>query len=748
MTDLFLSVLGISMSVSALVLLLLLLSPFLHKRYAAKWKFLIWCILALRLLIPVGGVGGESAADMLRQWKSHILPAAESGEEMAEAVRTIPARVVVEVPSRMTTPLRAEAKRTITALDILAFVWAAGSVVYILINIMSYLYFRRRVMRNGTVIKDAALLQQLLRCKRELGIRPTVPVMKFSGASSPMLIGFLKPVLILPEESYSREELFFILKHELVHFRRKDTWMKLLLMLSCGVHWFNPVIWLMQKEAAVDMELACDERVVQGADFAERKAYTETLLATLHRGCSKSTILSTGFYGGKRIMKKRFRDILSKTGKKSGRYVFSCAVILTVSAGTLAGCSIVKDKTESAVLGEENAESPEDNTLGANGEDLSAGGQFAQLAGSWMIDFDRTDPALWGTGISYGDAMEISETGAFSYYIGVGLGGTGQCEENQGTITVEIDPYEENSSEREILTLQYVSDGETEYVLMDWHGEEVFWKRGTISDAGTAGEDSADARVPGETITLQIMKEGMPEEKQARLVVENGYILYLPEGEWQKYEADAWQATANESVRIQVARFEKGYPIERIMADDGYVPDDTGMEKEEQGVRHHVRLYEAETDEWCVFYSYPSEAEEGWGSELPVIADTFAVIRPGENITETGAVSTQILGYISAFDGSTVTIDRQDWVTPESPDWRPEYNADAGFEIVDLEGEDVTYSIRDDCTYHILENHQGESVELSREEFERYLRETEFPIFWSFDLENGEVKSFAEWYLP
>ena len=81
-------------------------------------------------------------------------------------------------------------------------------------------------------------------------------------------------------------------------------------------------------------------------------------------------------------------------------------------------------------------------------------------------------------------------------------------------------------------------------------------------------------------------------------------------------------------------------------------------------------------------------------------------------------------------------------------DWKPEYDADAGFEIVDLEGEDVIYRIRDDCTYHVLEDHQGECVELSREEFVQYWRETEFPIFWAVELEDGEVKNFAEWYLP
>ncbi len=598
------------------------------------------------------------------------------------------------------------------------------------------------------MIKDAAILQQLLRCKYELHIKRTILVMEFYEAPSPMLVGFLKPVLILPEVYYDRVELSFILRHELVHYRRKDTWCKLLFMLAAAVHWFNPLVWIMQREAAVDMELACDEKVVQGADFETRKAYTETLLSTLHKGCDRSVLLSTGFYGGKKIMKKRFQNILSETGKRNGLYILACTAILAISAGTLMGCSLVKNKEESIA---EGAGISDGQSTGTAGE-LSGGDLFAQMAGSWIIDFDRTDSSLWGTGISYGDGMEIAETGAFSYYIGIGVGGTGQCVKAGGAVTVEIDPYEEVSAEKEILSLAYGSENGVEYILMDWHDEEVYWKRGELPAAengGTlAGNDSADVQTAQETITLTIMKEGIPEEKTARLVVENGYILYLPDGEWEKVEADMWCAAANANVLIWVAGFESGYPIEQILTDDGYTPDETGMVREEGGIRYHVRLYEAETGVWCVSYSYPVEAEEGWGRELPVIADTFAVLLPGEHITETGALSAQVLGYISAFDDGTVTIDRQDWVTPESPDWKPEYDADAGFEIVDLEGEDVTCRIRENCTYHVLENHQGESVELSREEFVRYWQETNFPIFWSFELEDGEVKSIAEWYLP
>lgn len=107
------------------------------------------------------------------------------------------------------------------------------------------------------------------------------------------------------------------------------------------------------------------------------------------------------------------------------------------------------------------------------------------MSGKWQIDFDKTEAALWGSDSSQGNSMEILETGAFSYYIGVG--GAGQCEEEDGVITVKVEPYEAHSSEQEILTLKYESADGTEIILMDWHDEDVYWVRDAQTDSVEKG---------------------------------------------------------------------------------------------------------------------------------------------------------------------------------------------------------------------------------------------------------------------
>ena len=277
MTNMFLSFLEISVPISLIIAVLLLLTPVLNKRYAAKWKYWIWIVLVMRLLIPLGVNAGQPAAD---------------GQPQVEMLTS------------------SESEKTggnISMLDITALVWMLGSLLLISVHLVSYFHYKHQILKNGKMIKDNDVLRLLLKLKHELHINCTVSVIEYPEAASPLLIGFCNHILVLPKEHYNSEELFFILKHKLIHLKRGDIYFKLLFAVANAVHWYNPLVWIMQKEAAIDMELSCDERVTQGADYAVRKAYTETLLSALHKQSARKSVLSTGFYGGKQIMKKRLK---------------------------------------------------------------------------------------------------------------------------------------------------------------------------------------------------------------------------------------------------------------------------------------------------------------------------------------------------------------------------------------------------------------------------------------------------------
>lgn len=518
--SIFLSVLEISMSVGLTVIILILLSPLLYKRYAVKWKYLIWIFLALRLLIPFRGITGQSVLDMLLQ--GNIQTASESDQNNGGAPTDetlVPRRIIVEIPTQMTTPIMAQSGNNsidLTMLDVMVFVWISGSLIFISVHFASYFHCKRQLVKKGEIVEDVHILSQVFKLKRELHIRGTVRVIEYYEGESPMIIGFLKPVLILPKEQYSAEELYFILKHELVHLKRRDVYLKLLFVTANAVHWFNPLIWIMQKEAVIDMELSCDERVTQGADYAMRKAYTETLLSMLHRQYDRRTTLSTQFYEGSKIMKKRFKNILTKKAKKNGIPILICAVILSIGFGTLVGCSNLKENTKKENMAREDTES-------------------------------------------------ISE----------------QPEEE--AVQTEPSPVDHSSIENDTLE---------------------------------------------NTTVLIFSKEGEQEEKQAVLATGNGYSVYLPEGEWYQSDSDTWTAAVNEQVRFWVTCYQNESidSVDQTLEDDSYVTEENYHKwKQEGDLLYHVELKEFENNVWGIFYSYPSDAEEGFGRELPVIVNTFAL---------------------------------------------------------------------------------------------------------------------------
>lgn len=354
----FLSVLSTSLATSVIIILLMILSPFINRRYAVKWKYWVWIVLALRLIVPFHLTDVQNMIDNLSQRLTVEALQSERGavQTPQNNVTVRPnQRILLELPSGMTEPLAQtdRAANRVTKLIILECIWIAGSMIFLGIHLGTYMMYKRQVLHGGIPRKDKAAMELLHRLSVELQLKKRISIIEYSKAASPMVLGFVRPVLVLPAEEYSDEELFFILKHELIHYKRHDVWCKLLFVQANAIHWFNPFIWLMQREAVVDMELSCDERVMLDAGYTTRKAYTETLFSTLHKKCTSKTPLSTQFYGGKRVMEKRFRNILGRSGKRSGFIILLCTFVLIISLGLLIGCS-VSDSGGSTSVSEED----------------------------------------------------------------------------------------------------------------------------------------------------------------------------------------------------------------------------------------------------------------------------------------------------------------------------------------------------------------------------------------------------------
>jgi beta-lactamase regulating signal transducer with metallopeptidase domain len=126
---------------------------------------------------------------------------------------------------------------------------------------------------------------------------------------SPVLVGVLRPRIILPEGlDPDSTEGMMILAHENVHRRRLDNlWRTLAIGIAC-VHWFNPLVWLMLKMFFRDMELSCDEAVLRSGRYSSSdcRDYASVLLRFAD---DKRLLISSAF--GRSCVKVRILNVLN-----------------------------------------------------------------------------------------------------------------------------------------------------------------------------------------------------------------------------------------------------------------------------------------------------------------------------------------------------------------------------------------------------------------------------------------------------
>ena len=156
----------------------------------------------------------------------------------------------------------------------------------------------------------------------------------------PYVWGIFKPTIYLPA-GLSECEKEYVLAHEECHIRRKDYLWKLVGLICCALHWFNPLVWLAYRCFCLDMEISCDEAVLRRSDEKTRAQYAESLLQFAAR--------QNGYFGlaltfGEPSVKERIKGILKY--KRKPLIVSGIAVVCLLVLGI--GLLVKPQSTESA----------------------------------------------------------------------------------------------------------------------------------------------------------------------------------------------------------------------------------------------------------------------------------------------------------------------------------------------------------------------------------------------------------------
>lgn len=375
----FYNFLELSISASLAIVLALIVFKIWEKKYSVKWRKILWIIITIRLLIPINytldltsatlgdgiwNFSQNTGVDMSKenntiigiQNSDSIVERTESKED--EQVNTDLVTNNSENNEKLNNQdstgfnLQMLDTKSAGALSIiynqilisLKYIWLTGTVIYIIFQFLQYRFFRRKCSKTMNIITDKEIRISVKNILREYGVKKSLTVYTCKTIPSPLITGYRKIILLLPDKQYNTEELTMILRHECYHCAQNDLWYKLIMTFAVSIHWFNPFVHIMARQSYKDLELLCDSAVVQEMNNQKRADYIKSILEVAEKGIK--TTYSTCFMGGKKIMKSRIENIFDKSKKKKGMGAFVSLFLLMMISSMLISCNSTIEKNE------------------------------------------------------------------------------------------------------------------------------------------------------------------------------------------------------------------------------------------------------------------------------------------------------------------------------------------------------------------------------------------------------------------
>lgn len=330
MMDEFIKVLlSLSFSGTLLTLLILLLKQFYQNRFSKCWQYYIWLAAALRFLVPFTPDAAVAGSFITTLEASLINTSARTApdENVFHAAQEPIAATDSDSPNSSDT-LTISQKPSVTVYTVLAFIWAAFVLVFLIRKITLYQSFVQYVRAGNTEVSDIDTLNLLSGVQEKLHINRTIGLYSNPMIGSPVMIGLFHPAILLPDGQLPKEDLVFIFSHELIHYKRCDMLYKWFIQLVICIHWFNPFAWLLGKEVNKACELSCDEAVIAPLDDKAKHTYGTILLSCVKTDKTyKNSLASVTLTEGAQQLKERLGSIMKY--QKKPKSITAAAVILT-----------------------------------------------------------------------------------------------------------------------------------------------------------------------------------------------------------------------------------------------------------------------------------------------------------------------------------------------------------------------------------------------------------------------------------
>ncbi len=326
--------LSLSVSGALLLLLILGLKPLYKNKFSKRWQYYIWIVVALRFLLPftpdttiIGSLFEKFDTTAITNeipTNPNVPVPADTGNSKAEPIQT---------NREITT---AAMREPFNKYVCLFFIWSALALVLFVRKVTVYQGFIQYIKAGNKEISDIKILNLLSDCEEKLHIKTRVELSCNPLVASPMQIGFFRPRIILPVGELEDKELSYIFVHELTHYKQKDMFYKWLIQIVVCAHWFNPFVYLLEKEVNKSCELSCDEKVISVLDDTARREYGDTLISFLKsNNLYKSSLASVTLSEGAEQIKERLGAIMNFKSKTKTIRVLTGILTLFILSGAV-----------------------------------------------------------------------------------------------------------------------------------------------------------------------------------------------------------------------------------------------------------------------------------------------------------------------------------------------------------------------------------------------------------------------------
>ncbi|WP_114228571.1 MULTISPECIES: M56 family metallopeptidase [Sphingomonas] len=224
------------------------------------------------------------------------------------AVTATPAAASMALPAATAAPAAAPAFDVTALWPLLYGVPAALLLIVTLLAVLRLLTLRAR----ASVLVEPSWISALAHAQRRMDFKNGTALLSSSDLKSPISWGVLRPVILINDEAIGAHgDAEAIIAHELAHVRGLD-WAKLLLArIVSALFWFNPLVWLLAREAHQLREETADDAVL-AADVANTD-YAQLLVGVARHECRGILLASHGVAPAKNSLSRRVRRVLDQS---------------------------------------------------------------------------------------------------------------------------------------------------------------------------------------------------------------------------------------------------------------------------------------------------------------------------------------------------------------------------------------------------------------------------------------------------